>query len=101
LGNKLIKIEKKLIENRIFTIRGVQVMLDSHLADLYGVETKLLNRAVKRNIERFPEEFMFQLSDNEWDFLRFQIGTLKTKNDLMFQNGTSKAKYVGRSQVFF
>jgi len=59
------------IENRIYTIRDRQVMLDSHLAELYGVETKRINEQVRRNRERFPEAFMFQLSATEWDFLRF------------------------------
>ncbi len=54
------------IEQRIFTIRGLQVMLDSDLAELYGVETKVLNQTVKRNIERFPERFRFQLDWREW-----------------------------------
>ena len=63
------------IRNLIYTIRGRQVMLDSDLATLYHVETKILNKAVKRNIERFPEKFCFQLTDEEADFLRFQIGT--------------------------
>ena len=62
------------IEERIFTIRGKQVMIDKDLALLYGVETKQLNRAVKRNIERFPEDFMFQLTKE--DCLRCQFGTL-------------------------
>ena len=53
------------IEERIFTIRGKQVMLDRDLAQLYGVETKQLNRAVKRNIERFPPDFMFQIEKAE------------------------------------
>ncbi|MDQ1340998.1 MAG: hypothetical protein QG567_2156, partial [Campylobacterota bacterium] len=53
------------IEDRIFTIRGMQVMLDRDLAELYGVETKVLNQAVKRNIERFPSEFRFQLNQVE------------------------------------
>ena len=53
------------IENLILNIRGKQVMLDRDLARLYGVETKVLNQAVKRNIERFPERFMFQLTDDE------------------------------------
>lgn len=52
-------------------------MLDSDLADLYGIETKILNRAVKRNHERFPENFMFQLNNEEWNDMRFQIGTSK------------------------
>ena len=54
------------IENRIFTIRDQKVMIDRDLAELYGVETKKLNQAVKRNIERFPAEFMFKLNDNEF-----------------------------------
>jgi phage regulator Rha-like protein len=66
-------------------------MQDSDLAELYNVETKTLNRAVKRNIERFPEEFMFRLTDKEWEDLRFQIGTLNTpSNSLRYQNGTLK-----------
>ena len=67
------------IENRILVIRGQQVMLDRDLAELYGVETKVLNQAVKRNIERFPQRFMFQLNDNEYSFLRSQIVTSKTE----------------------
>jgi hypothetical protein len=71
--HELIPIE--IIENKIFIIRGMKVMLDRDLAQLYDVETKDLNRAVKRNLERFPEKFMFQLTDNEWSNLRCQIGT--------------------------
>ena len=63
------------IENKIYAIRGVQVMLDSDLAELYNTETKFINRAVKRNASRFPNEFMFQLSEQEWQSLRCQIGT--------------------------
>lgn len=63
------------IQNLIYTIRGRQVMLDSDLATLYGVETKNLNRAVKRNIERFPLSFCFQLTADEAENLRCQIGT--------------------------
>jgi len=63
------------IKSKIFTIRGFQVMLDRDLAELYEVETKILNRAVKRNIERFPDNYMFQLTKYEYDSLRFQIGT--------------------------
>ena len=57
------------IENRILTIRGKQIIIDRDLAELYGVETKVLNQAVKRNIERFPEHFRFQLSNQEKDEL--------------------------------
>ena len=69
------------IENLIYEIRGVQVMLDSDLAKLYKCAngTKDINKAVKRNIERFPENFMFQLTDEEYSRLRFQTGTSNTK----------------------
>ena len=63
------------IRNLIYSIRGKQVMLDSGLASLYQVETKNLNKAVKRNIERFPASFCFQLTEEEVENLRFQIGT--------------------------
>ncbi len=63
------------IKNLIYTIRGKQVMLDSDLASLYQVETKNLNKAVKRNIERFPVSFCFQLTEEEVQNLRFQSGT--------------------------
>ena len=63
------------INNKIHTIRGVQVMLDSDLAELYGVSTKRLNEQVKRNIDRFPEDFMFQLGFDELKLLRSQIAT--------------------------
>ena len=64
-----------LIRSRIFTIRGVQVMLDRDLAELYGVVTKVLNQAVKRNIERFPERYMFQLNKDDVANMRSQIVT--------------------------
>ena len=63
------------IQNKIHIIRGSKVMLDSDLAELYGVKTKVLNQAVKRNIERFPEDFMFQLTDKEVELLRSQFVT--------------------------
>jgi hypothetical protein len=63
------------IENRIYTIRGIQVMLDSDLAEMYDVETKVLNQAVKHNLDRFPNEFQFQLTKDELDNLRSQIVT--------------------------
>jgi hypothetical protein len=69
------------IENKIFTVRGLSVMLDSDLALLYGVETKRINEAVKRNINRFPEWFMFQLTYTEWENLRFQIGTSSNEGE--------------------
>ena len=74
MENKSSIIPKE-IRNLIYTIRGKQVMLDSDLAALYQVETKNLNKAVKRNIERFPASFCFQLTEKEVENLRFQFGT--------------------------
>ena len=76
------------IKDKIHTIRGVQVILDRDLAELYEVETKYLNKMVKRNIERFPDSFMFQLTKNEERSLRFQNGTLYNTEDLRSQNAT-------------
>jgi hypothetical protein len=74
-----VPVPAHLIERRIYWIRGQKVMIDADLAELYQVPTKLLNRAVKRNRNRFPEgDFMFQLNAEEADALRFQIGTSKT-----------------------
>ena len=70
-GDDLIHPEE--IQSRIHTISGVQVMPDEDLALLYGVKTKVLNQAVKRNSERFPEEFMFQITDDEFNRLKSQI----------------------------
>lgn len=85
-------------ENRIFIIRGMQVMIDSDLAEMYRVETKFLNRATKRNAERFPEAFMFQLTEEEYKNLRFQFGTSKNDDSLRFQIGTLKDGESLRSQ---
>ena len=71
------ELTEKTIENRIFTIRGVQVMLDSDLAEMYGVTISRLNEQVKRNSDRFPEDFMFQLTQSEMDTLRSQNAILK------------------------
>ena len=67
--------ELSKIKNMIYEIRGYRVMFDNDLAALYQVETKYLNKMVKRNLKRFPSDFMFQLTDKEWEILRFQIGT--------------------------
>ncbi|MDA3885607.1 MAG: ORF6N domain-containing protein [Candidatus Delongbacteria bacterium] len=71
------KFEGISVKEKIFTIRGLQIMLDSDLAELYGVEVKYLNRVVKRNIERFPKEFGFQLTESEFESLRCQFVTLE------------------------
>ncbi len=71
-----IVINEQHIQNKIYTVRAMQVMLDSDLADLYQVETKQLNRAVTRNIKRFPESFRFQVTKEEYEeILRYQFGT--------------------------
>ena len=69
-----VVIPNEIIENKIFFIRKQKVMLDRDLAELYGVQTGNLNKAVKRNIKRFPDDFMFQLTKEEFENLKFQIG---------------------------
>jgi hypothetical protein len=76
--NNIVKSSVKpeeVIQQKIFIIRGQKVMLDKDLAELYEVLTKNLNKAVKRNLSRFPIDFMFQLTKEEFEDLRFQIGT--------------------------
>ncbi len=70
-------IPAEVIETRIFLIRGQKVMLDYHLAELYNVETRTLKRAVRRNADRFPHDFMIELKKEEYDSLRCHFGTLK------------------------
>lgn len=95
------------IESKIYIIRGMKVMLDSDLAELYGVETKTLNQAVKRNLNRFPEDFMFQPDFNELNELRSQIVTLTHSNtgihlrhlpNLFTENGIAMLSSVLRSE---
>ena len=85
-GRSDIVVSSDQITRAIMLIRGQKVMLDEDLADLYEVETKALNRAVKRNLDRFPEDFMFQLTAKEFADLRFQSGT----SSLRSQIGTSR-----------
>jgi len=66
-------MDLQLIQNKIFEIRGQKIMLDFDLAELYEVETRILNQAVKRNIKRFPSDFMFQLTKKEWETMLSQI----------------------------
>jgi hypothetical protein len=68
-------MDLQVIQNRIFEIRGQRVMLDVHLAELYEVETKVLKQSVRRNLDRFPEDFMFELTNIEFDELRSQFVT--------------------------
>lgn len=83
-------ISNEEIKNLIYTIREKQVMLDSDVARLYHYTTKNINKAVKRNLDRFPEDFCFQLTESEFQDLRFQIGTLNKK----VNNGEVTRKYL-------
>jgi hypothetical protein len=87
--NTLVPMEH--LESSILLIRGQRVMLDSVLAGMYGVETKAFNRAILRNINRFPRDFMFQLTEEEFSNLRSQIAT----SSLRYQIGTSKKEKRG------
>lgn len=71
----LVVVPNELVMNKIYLIRNQKVMLDSDLAELYHVDTKVLNQQVKRNLKRFPDDFMFQLTDKEFDNLKSQIVT--------------------------
>lgn len=77
--SKSLTIPIERIQNLILFIRGEKVILDSNLAELYAVQTKTLNRALKRNLARFPSDFMFQLTAEEAETLRYQFGTSNTR----------------------
>ena len=87
-------VTAQTIESKIFTIRNVQVMLDKDLAELYGVETKRINEQVKRNSERFPEQFCFQLTKEEVEILRSQFTT--SRSQIVTLNGENESS---RSQI--
>lgn len=88
----MVQLKIDEIKNKIFTFRGVQVMIDRDLAKLYEIPTKRLNEQVKRNLERFPEEFMFQLTDQEFESLKEQIGNSASDNSLRSQIATLENK---------
>jgi len=77
-----LTINENSIKDKIYTFRNLQVMLDEDLAELYGVESKRLNEQVKRNIERFPDNFRFQLTEEEYENLRFQFGTSSLRSQI-------------------
>ena len=85
-------IADEMIIDKIYHIRGLKVMLDRDLAEMYGVETRRLNEQVKRNIDRFPSDFMFQLTEQEFDILMSQIATSSWGGirKMPFAQGTSK-----------
>ena len=86
------------IKSKIYMIRNTQVMLDRDLAELYGVETKVFNQAIKRNIERFPENFRFQLTQEEYEILRSQIVTLRLDSENTWGTHTKYLPYVFTEQ---
>ena len=89
------KLTTEQLGRLIYEVRDERVMLDSDLASIYGVETKALNRAVKRNRDRFPQDFAFQLSADEWQNLKYQIGTSSSGREdqsLRYQIGTLKTR---------
>ena len=97
-------IQQEKIQNLIYTIRGMQVMLDSEIASLYGVETRALNQAVKRNQERFPTRFMFQLTSEEEAALRLRPVTLDNtpvSTDLKSQSVTSRSGHGGKRTLSY
>ena len=73
-------VSTEVIKSRIYEVRGRRIMIDSDLAELYGVETKNLKRAVRMNIERFPDDFMFELTKEEYEFLRCNFFTIKNNS---------------------
>ena len=88
--------------NRVYVIRGQQVMLDYDLAEIYGYEVKRMNEQVKRNITRFPEDFMFQLTKDEIDFVKSQIATSRNQNMYTGQDGgRRKAPYAFTEQGIY
>lgn len=92
-----IEISEVTIKNLIYVVRGQQVMMDSDLATLYQVETRVLNQAVKRNIARFPEKFRFQLSEDEYDDLKSQF-VISSEEDENTHGGRRKLPYVFTEQ---
>lgn len=90
LNENNLKIKDADIRNLIYTIRGKQVMIDSDVADLYHYETRRINEVVKRNIERFPEEFCFKVTDKEFEILKSQIATSKEVNNIHMRGGKQK-----------
>ncbi len=94
-------MESQIIQTKIFKIRGLLVMLDFDLAELYEVETRVLNQAVKRNIERFPEDFMFQISLIEWESQRLQTEIANSVNSNSSQIVMSSGKHRGNKYLPF
>lgn len=95
MSKELIKIPVERIEQKILEIRGERVLLDSDLAEVYGVTTKVLNQAIKRNADRFPSDFFFRLTNEEFEVLRSQFVTSNDES-LILQSGISRKGRGGR-----
>jgi predicted XRE-type DNA-binding protein len=97
--NSKVLVPAEFIERKIYFIRGQKVMLDSDLAELYSVPTSRLNEAVKRNIKRFPKDFMFQLNKNEINSVNMRSQNVTASNLLISQIAISKVKRGGRRKI--
>jgi hypothetical protein len=93
-----MKVQSRKIENKIYEVRGQKIMFDYDLAKLYSVETRVLNQAVKRNVMRFPKDFMFRLTEREWKELRQQIDITPENKILISQIVISKKQSRGGTQ---
>ena len=93
-----VRLSDENILDRIFIIRGVKVMLDRDLAEMYNVEVKTMNQSVKRNLNRFPQDFMFQLSNEEWQTLKSQIVTSKVRTRADGRGGIRKLPFAFTEQ---
>ena len=89
----------EVIKHRIYEVRGMQVMLDRDLAELYNVETRALNQAVKRNIDRFPDDFLFRLNKNEWTLLKSQFVTSNIDSTTVDNKDVSATDSSLKSQI--
>jgi hypothetical protein len=93
IGTSSLVVPPERVERRILLIRGQKVMLDADLAELYEVETKALNRTVRRNIERFPGDFMFELTADEFESLRCHFGTSNMRSQIVTSKGRGGRRY--------
>jgi hypothetical protein len=91
--NKHVTQAEEPIFNRIYVIRGCKVILDADLARLYGVETKVLKQAVKRNPERFPEDFMYELTSEEWEIFKYEKNTNKNLRSQLVTSSWGGSRY--------
>ena len=92
-------IDENLLKSRIYTIRGVKVMLDADLAEIYGYETRKFNEQVKNNIEKFDEDFRFQLTSEEFENLKSKIWTSNCGNSLNFDNFYKKGNLMSKNRI--